>query len=378
MKKGLNIPIIATAVVSVCLVAVVAVLGVKAKNGGITASNDKNAYDSSVDYNTINTEDTGEYDYSYADYTFSAVEEENSASVPASTVTLPTESTTKKSVITAASKVQEKITNAITTTSKVSVDLGGTTIKAVEVEDATIPVLDESQTKRSSGAVASATLDSNLPKDMYFSGLHSQGYSVIGPKGFIYNDDTSPNCTQRKFGYNVLYDAGAKLIDFSIETCRVKFNYDSKEYMIQMWKGQYISGDIGTVGGEIGIYTRPLGTVSSIGHYSCADEDDWLYMELTCYWDEKGDGNYIPQFTRKYAKHWWETGYVDGQLANRKDSSPLRLLHRITFKDEEQAAAFEKALIKEGFKSVGTFNPMVKDTCKRYGKDVIYIWQDVR
>ncbi|MBR5112090.1 MAG: DUF4474 domain-containing protein, partial [Clostridia bacterium] len=200
----------------------------------------------------------------------------------------------------------------------------------------------------------------------------------IGPKTFIYNDDTSPDCTQRKFGYNVLYDAGAKMIDFSIETSRIKFNYDHKQYMIQLWKGQYISGDIGTVGGEVGIYTRPEGKSSAIGHYDCADESDWLWCELTIFWDENGDGNYLPQLTRKYAKHWWETGYVDGQLKNRKDSSPLRILQRITFKDDEQASEFEKALVKAGFRSVENFNPTVKDTCKRYGKDVIYLWQDVR
>jgi hypothetical protein len=213
---------------------------------------------------------------------------------------------------------------------------------------------------------------------MYFAGLTKLGYKVIGPKNFIYNDDTAPDCAQRKFGYNVLYDAGAKMIDFSIETSRIKFNYDNKQYMIQMWKGQYISGDIGTVGGEVGIYTRPMGTTSAIGHYNCAAESDWLNMELTVLWDEFDNGEYLPQLTRRYSKHWWETGYVDGQLKNKKDSSPLRLLHRITFKDETQASLFEKGLVSNGFKEVSEFNPTVKDTCKRFGNHVIYVWQDVR
>lgn len=372
MKKSINFTVIATALVAVCLVAVVAVLGIKAKNEGITASNGNNAHDSSADYNTITTQEQSDYSYN-DDYSVGTTAPKTDA---ASTGILTTSKTNGLS--SAVSKVQEKITNAIATTSKVAITVGGSTINAVVDDDVTIPVLEEDQTKKGQAPTASSTLDSSLPKDMYFTGLHSLGYSVIGPKEFIYNDDTSDDCTQRKFGYNMLYDKGASLIDFSIETCRLKFNYDSKDYMLQLWKGQYISGDIGTVGGEIGLYNRPQGTVSAIGHYNCPDEDDWLYMELTVFWDEDGNGSYEPQLTRKYAKHWWETGYVDGQLADRNDSSPLRLLSRITFKDETQASAVEKALVSAGFKSVSKFNPTVKDTCKRYGKDLIFVWQDVR
>ena len=64
--------------------------------------------------------------------------------------------------------------------------------------------------------------------------------------------------------------------------------------------------------------------------------------------------------------------------ANRNDSSPLRILGRITFKDEEMAVKFEEALVKKGFTRVSTFTPDVIDTYKRYGNDVIFLWQDVR
>ena len=77
------------------------------------------------------------------------------------------------------------------------------------------------------------------------------GYDVIGLKPYIYNNDKE-DCFQAEFGYNPLYDFGANLIDFSIETTKLDFKYEGKEYRIQLWKGQYISGEIGTVGGEIG------------------------------------------------------------------------------------------------------------------------------
>ena len=101
-------------------------------------------------------------------------------------------------------------------------------------------------------------------------------------------------------------------------------------------------------------------------------------MEMTVMWDEFGNGEYLPQLTRNYTEYWWATGFVDGQLANRNDSSPLRILGRITFKDEEMAVKFEEALVKKGFTRVSTFTPDVIDTYKRYGNDVIFLWQDVR
>ncbi len=366
MKKRINAPAIVVGVASAGLIAAVSVLGVRiSKNGGAAVKAQPD--NESATYSTVAPpEATTVFDYTYET---EAAPGEESTSVTAPSTTVPAKTT-------AAKKIATSVATTIAKTTKLAIS--GTQVDVVVDKDVTMPVLNEDDTKKGAAPAASSTVDSSLPNDMYFTGLQRSGYSVIGPKTFIYNDDTSPDCTQRKFGYNVLYDAGAKLIDFSIETSRIKFNYDNKQYMIQLWKGQYISGEIGTVGGEVGIYTRPVGKASAIGHYDCADESDWLWCELTIFWDEKGDGNYLPQLTRKYAKHWWETGYVDGQLKNRKDSSPLRILQRITFKDEEQASEFEKALVKAGFISVETFNPTVKDTCKRYGKDVIYLWQDVR
>ncbi len=246
-------------------------------------------------------------------------------------------------------------------------------------EGVTIPVLDEDNMSHGSAVTPPApTPSGNLPKDMSFSGLNSMGYKVYGTKEYIYNDDTDPACVQANFGYNRLYDWGAQLIDFSIDTARMKFEYNNKEYMIQIWKGQYISGEMGTIGGEVGLYTRPKGAVSAIGHYNCAPYEEWLNMEMTVLWDEAGNGNYLPQLTRAYSLHWWPTGFVFAQLEDKKNSDPLRVLCRITFKDEEMAQAFAQSLTQEGFESVSSFDPTVKDTYKIYGKDVIFIWQDVR
>ncbi len=389
MKKGLNAVTLAGAAVLACIVALVTVLGVRASRNGLAAEERGSpSGPDNAEVTALLTEQTSQEDFFFEDDTPVTEKTEDFTETTTRVNTLSQE-TTKQQTTTSApaqSKLEAETEGRESTAKKIAetvaktteLAIGNTEVDVVVDKDVTIPVLNDSDTKKGAAPVASSTPDESLPNDMYFTGLHRLGYQVIGPKEFIYNDDTSPNCTQRKFGYNVLYDAGAKLIDFSIDTSRIKFTYDNKEYMIQLWKGQYISGDIGTVGGEVGIYTRPVGTKSAVGHYSCADESDWLFMELTIFWDENSDGNYLPQLTRKYAKHWWETGYVDGQLKNRKDSSPLRILQRITFKDEEQATLFEQALVKAGFRTVSEFNPTVKDTCKRYGKDLIYVWQDVR
>ncbi|MBR4728154.1 MAG: DUF4474 domain-containing protein [Clostridia bacterium] len=361
MSRKTNAAIVALTVGVAAIAAGVTVLAIR---GGRTSP----AIDSTVTGYDAETRYTEVYETQTAPLTIAQIAERTSALIvqtaaPATTKQAP--ATTRKQAVTTTGKQ-----TPATTTQKATQPAESTTINP--------QVLEDTESGKTSVSQVTKTDNSSLPNDMSLTGLYRSKYDVIGLKKYIYNNDTDPNCRQRKYGYNPLYDAGAKLIDFSIETCRLKFNYDSKDYLIQIWKGQYISGDIGTVGGEVGIYTRPQGKVSTLDHYNCADESDWLYMEMTVLWDENGDGNYTAQLTRPYELHWWETGYVDGQLPNKRDSSPLRILSHITFKDTTQAQAFENALTKQGFTAVATFNPTVKDTCKRYGKDVIFVWQDVR
>lgn len=354
MKKN-NLPVIAVAVVAVCLVAVAGVLGFKAFNGSKPTVSDETVSDTAASSYSFDEPETLPVLQTILDSTSQTVSDIFSS-------TKATSTTTKKNT-TATQKPTQKPTEAPT-----------------QAQDSTEQTpFDPDDMSHSSGTKRPVTASKNLPKDMSFSGLYDSGYDIIGLKPYIFNDDKDPECIQAHFGYNPTYDALAGLIDFSIETVRVDFKYENKPYRIQLWKGQYISGDIGTVGGEIGVYTRTPGTwYISPQHYDCAAEEDWLKMEMTVLWDEKGDGNYLPQFTRNYDDFWWATGFVDGQLADLNDSNPLRLLGRITFESEEQAQLFAEGLAKKGFSSVSTFNPTVPDTYKIYGKDVIFLWQYIR
>lgn len=352
MKKSANPAVIAVAAVAVCLAAVAATLIVKARvemppadNTELTESIGNNYY-----YPEETEEQTvGQTIGSILDLTTQVITEAETTTKPSTT---KTSQTTKPQTQTTKPAETEPVTEEPT-------------------EEVTVPQL---QAGPNSGVAVTPSGD--LPQDMSFAGLSLMGYDVIGGKAYIYNDDKDPESFQAKLGYTPLYDMGAGLIDFDIETTRLDFDYDGKEYRIQLWKGQYISGSIGTVGGEIGVYTRPMGSIGQF--YNCAEEDDWLKMEMTVYWDEFDNGEYLPQFTRNYDDFWWATGFVDGQLKDRKDSNTLRVLGRITFETEEQAAAFDAAMSKKGFTKVEEFSPYEIDTYKRHGKDVIFIWQNIR
>ena len=345
-ERKMNLPVIAVAVVAVCLVAIAGTLVFKAK----------------VDMPPA--EVTG-YEQSITDnYYFPETEPQTFEQTIGSIFDLTTQVITDTYVPTQATTSPEKTTKAPTTQPQTQPTTEPVT------EEVTVP-----QVQAGPNSGVAVTPSGDLPQDMTFAGLSRMGYSVIGQKSYIYNNDKE-DCFQANFGYNPLYDLGANLIDFSIETTKIDFNYDNKQYRIQFWKGQYISGEIGTVGGEIGVYTRPKGSIGE--HYNCATEDDWVKMEMTVYWDEFDNGEYLPQFSRNYNDFWWCTGFVDGQLKNRRDSNTMRILARITWETEEQAIAFDKAMEKKGFTKVDEFSPYEIDTYKRHGKDVIFVWQNIR
>ena len=177
-KKGVNYSVIAVAVVAVALVAVAAVLGIKMHNGSSIPA--------------VEQSDT----QPATDSIFSSITTTIAQVISDNTVTVP-----------------ESRTQAQTNPAK-------TTTPATKPADVTVPQLKEEDLSHASAGSNKnvVTPSGNLPQDMSFAGLMRLGYNVIGLKEYIYNNDTDPNCTQRKFGYNSLYDAGASLIDFTIDT----------------------------------------------------------------------------------------------------------------------------------------------------------------
>lgn len=197
-------------------------------------------------------------------------------------------------------------------------------------------------------------------------------YRFDGDGNFYYTDDK--DCWQENFGFNEVYDNLSPLSMMYYDTVRTTFEYGGKEWMIQMWKGQY---GMVFVGGEVGVYTRDLG--SSGSHYVCADKEDWLNMEMAFMWDENNNGNYKAIFNRDYEKYWWCTGFVVGfpNGSLRQTLKEFRLVHHITFKDTEMAIAFCEAFEANGFTRVSTLDNNVPDTFVQVGPDVAFVWQNI-
>ncbi len=226
-------------------------------------------------------------------------------------------------------------------------------------------------TKKSSDATAGTGL-----VDRYVGPEAEQ--SLLGyrkaPEGYYYCDDKDN--WQKGTGYNEVYDKWAPVAAMYIDQVRIRFRYENKNWMIQLWKGQY--GYL-LIGAEIGVYTCALdeynGGVGDINHFDVADKEDWLYMQLDCYYCQGGNGQYKKIFTRPYDKYWWATGFVKGQLT--KYTAPrteLKTKNRITFKSEEQANIFVQGLKNCGFRRAAGSDQLVDDSYFASGADVWVLW----
>ncbi len=132
---------------------------------------------------------------------------------------------------------------------------------------------------------------------------------------------------QRYFGYNYIYDMMAPQVGMYYSTERILFEYDNKDWMIQLWKGQYGI----TAGAEIGLYNK----TDKIMHYDCASDDELITMAFDFY----NQGEYV--FSRGPEEHWWLTGF---KVFHVGVGFLIDLDITLTFPTVEMANAFEKGL----------------------------------
>ncbi len=260
-----------------------------------------------------------------------------------------------------------------------------TTIKRV-VQTTRKVVSNKVTTTKKAGATAApnkgttvkvTTEDKLVDKVIAENGGQFAGYRYNTAGDFYYTDDK--DCWQKNAGYNEVYDNMAPMTGMFIDQVRIRFNYGGKDWMIQFWKGQY--GFL-LVGAEIGVYTAPGGTykgdTSGVNHYSCAGQEDWLNMQLDCYWSKNNDGHYKKIFTREYGKYWWATGFVKGQLTKYTiPKTELKVKGRITFKSTEMANLFVYGLRDSGFVRASASNQLVDDSYYQSGADVWVLWSTI-
>lgn len=337
-----KMPIIITSVVAVCIVCIVAVLGIK--------MNSNPSIEPAADSTYDNYRNTEEFTLPvYNDFT----SDEAETTIPAQSAVFPSAVTTVP-----VSDASTTVPSSQQTTQAVSVTEIITQITTV-INQQFSQVFDMPKAPK----YIPPDTDINFDK----ASIASYKYDPNG--NYYYTDDK--NAWQSNFGFNEGYDSMAPVTMMYYDTVRTKFVYDNKEWLVQLWKGQY---GYAFVGGEVGVYTRKTGTVGS--HYNCAKQEDWLKMEMCFMWDEYQTGEYRPVFNRPYTDYWWCTGFVvgfDGGV-NRKQ---FRLVTHITFKDTEMANAFCEAFEKNGFRRVSSLTRNDVDSFVQVGADVGFVWQNI-
>ncbi len=137
---------------------------------------------------------------------------------------------------------------------------------------------------------------------------------------------------QRNFGFNSVYDTAAPMVGMIYSTAKIYFTYDDKDWMMEIWKGQYGI----TAGAEIGFYNKPTDRVMK--HFDCVTDEEMLTMAFDFYnMDEL-------VFTRGPEKHWWLTGF---KFLHIGIPQYITLDMTIEFPNRKMANAFEKGLKEE-------------------------------
>lgn len=162
-------------------------------------------------------------------------------------------------------------------------------------------------------------------------GLLYIGFDFDSKQGIFYNPKYP---WQRNFGFCEIYDACAPITMMFYDTQRYKFDYEGKNWMIQVWKGQYGI----TSGAEIGVYTKSPD--NPVEFYSCASDEDCLKMSFDLY--KKGE----LFFHREDESHWWLTGFAPLTATSAAD---FDMKASITCKSTEMAKAFAGALEDNGY-----------------------------
>lgn len=179
--------------------------------------------------------------------------------------------------------------------------------------------------------------------------IYTENLEAIGLVGYLYDPQnqcfyTSDDPWQRNFGYNEVYDFAAGAVLMIIDTLRIKFPYADKDWMIQVWKGQY---GLVLIGAEVGVYNKPKDR--TLEHYDCAEDEDLLRMSMEMQRLEtvNGKSQWNRVLYRPYGEYWWITGFVFGNELGNFDN--LRVNIRITMKDYEMLAGVTKSLAQQGY-----------------------------
>lgn len=220
--------------------------------------------------------------------------------------------------------------------------------------------------------ILNVTTSSHFIKD-YLAKQQVLGYQYSYIDDYYYTNDK--DCWQYDYGFGPIYDLVAPYILLEYDYVRVFFTYEDKDWMVQLWKGQY---GLLFYGSEMGVYNKPHSDKDDnvFTFYNCPPEEDWLGMEMTMY-HQNLKGEYVRELSRDYDKYWWCTGFKGGQLRVQEPADELRMTGRITMKDEEMTRLFVDGLKECKFTQAKSKEALAIDQFYVDGCDVYLSWQNI-
>lgn len=217
------------------------------------------------------------------------------------------------------------------------------------------------------------------------SGSGSVRTTVPTTKKTTTEQTSSPNAVynalapQRKFGFNKLYDKGAQWVNFYLQTIRCYFTYNNKDWLVELWKGEYA---MATVGCEVGFYNREhnQALLENPGpewlHYGSAGDEDAMPVSMKL-WQYKKSTDSTPTQMIDYGERncWWAADFETGVLEKHRDQTTLIMIATIDFQTQRMAELFTDQLDKKGFRegSINSYNNY--DRYSVDGKKVKICWR---
>ena len=161
------------------------------------------------------------------------------------------------------------------------------------------------------------------------SGMLGMGIDYVSSRQMM---TTAPYSYQRAVGFNGIYELIGPLVGFHTQTVVFPFDYQGKEWKIQLWKGSYyyVSN-----GGEIGLYERERSVLNAVGDpWDPSDRE--FGMSLKIYKDGKLDVDFPER------PSWWICGvhYGNPSLLPVVSADKLRMTGTIRFEDQVMLDAF--------------------------------------
>lgn len=185
---------------------------------------------------------------------------------------------------------------------------------------------------------------------------------------------------QRKFGFNGAYDWGAKFVNFYLSTIRIYFTYNDKDWLIELWKGEYA---MATVGCEVGFYYRDHNqtALDTFGPnnllYKCVEDQDAMPVSMKL-WQYEKTADSTPVQKIDYGKRycWWAADFETGVLEKHRDQTTLVMVATIEFPTDKMMNLFIDGLEKEGFKEGSINNYHNVERYSVSGKTVTICWKN--